>query len=75
MLKGDINTLEFEHLDCKKENLNSGNGWSSAVLELGRVFDYQQLSNQTLKELAGFIKVPVKKGWSQRRLFEISHCF
>jgi hypothetical protein len=39
MLKGDINALEFEHLDCKKKNLNSGNCWNSAVLGLGQVFD------------------------------------
>lgn len=32
-------------------------------------------SDPTLKELAGFMKVPVKNGWSQRRLFEISQFF
>jgi hypothetical protein len=63
-------------LDCKKKKSQL-----RKLLEFSSVGTWAGIwlvtvaSNQTLKELAGFIKVPVKNGWSQRRLFEISQCF
>ncbi len=57
MLKGDINTPEFEHLDCKKKKISTQEtvGVHSVGTWAG-IWLPTVASNQTLKELAGFIK-------------------